>query len=202
MTMCGKELIESGHKEVTRKPKRQPIVVKVRQAEGLKRIAVAPDDDIAGWRDRLKTILATSSPLFVQASLQQLIHAAKLPGEVSASTTSVSAALEIVASLKPENEAEAAMAIHIACLNAATLNVLGKMHGISERNVIAIATASAKLARAYQLAMENYNRLKNGVTQVVRVERVDVQPGANAIVGIVHSSKPRNVVADGRIDEC
>jgi hypothetical protein len=122
----------------------------------------------------------------VEASLQQLIHAAKLPGEVNSSTTSVSAALELVASLKPENEAEAAMAIHIACLHTATLNVLGKMHGISERNVIAMATASAKLERAYQLAMESYNRLKRGVTQIVRVERVEVQPGANAVLGIVN----------------
>lgn len=67
MTMCGKELIVSGHKELADKPKRQPIVVKVRQVEGVKRIAVAPDDDVAGWRNKLKVILATSSPLFVEA---------------------------------------------------------------------------------------------------------------------------------------
>ena len=93
------------------------------------------------------------------------------------------------------------MAIHVACLHAASLNVLGKMHGITAGNVIAMATAYAKLERAYQLSMETYNRLKNGVTQVVRVERVEVQPGANAIVGMVNHGKSRGALAAEKFDE-
>lgn len=165
--------------------KRRPIVAKVRRLNSRRIYAIAPDDAVAGWRERLKELLATSSPLFVEATLAQLIAACKLPGEATASTTSLSAALEVIASLQPENEAQACLAIHIACLHAASLNVLSRMHGCTERNIIALATAAAKLERAYHKALELYHRLKHGVTQIVRVERVNIQSGAQAIVGVV-----------------
>ena len=101
------------------------------------------------------------------------------------STSSLSAALEIVASLQPENEAQASLAIHIACLHAASLNVLSRMHSVTERNVIAMASAAAKLERAYHGAIETYDRLKHGVRQVIRIEKVEIQSGAQAIVGLV-----------------
>lgn len=165
-------------------PKRRPIVAKVRQMNAVRIYAVAPDDDVAGWRTQLKELLATSSPLFVEVSLAQLIATCKLPGEASASTISLSAALEVIASLQPENEAQACLAIHIACLHTASLNVLSRVHGCTERNIIALATASAKLERAYHKAVETYHRLKYGMTQVVRVERVNIQSGAQAIVAV------------------
>jgi hypothetical protein len=34
-------------------------------------------------------------------------------------------------------------------------------------------------------AIETYYRVKRGVTQIVRVERVEVQPGAQAVIGVV-----------------
>ena len=74
-------------------PKRRPIIAKVRHLNAAQHIAVAPDNDIAGWRRRLKELFSTSSPPFVEASLKQLIAASKLPGETAASTTSISAAL-------------------------------------------------------------------------------------------------------------
>jgi hypothetical protein len=40
------------------------------------------------------------------------------------------------------NEVQAALAIHVACLHTASLNVLSRTHSIGERNVIAMATAS------------------------------------------------------------
>src|SRR5262249_52813196 len=120
----------------------------------------------------------------VEASLKQLIAASKLPGEPAGSTTSLSAALEVIASLKPEDEVQAALAIHIACLHSASLNVLGRMPGVTERNVIAMGTAAAKLERAFHNAIETYYRTKRGVTQIVRVERVEIQAGAQAVIGV------------------
>jgi hypothetical protein len=162
--------------------------MKVRHLNARESIAKAPDEDVETWRKRLRELFATSSPLFVEASLKQLIGACKLPGEFRASTTSVSAALEIIASLEPENEAQAALAAHIACLHCASLNAMSRMLGVTERNVIAMATAAAKLERAYHLALESYDRMKHAVRQVGRVERVEVQRGAQAIVGVVASS--------------
>jgi hypothetical protein len=169
--------------------RRRPMVAKVRKIDGNPRhFAVAPDGDVAGWRSRLKELFGTASPLFVEASLRQLIEASKLPDQGVGTTTSLSAALELIASLEPENEAQAALAIHVACLHTASLNVLSRTHSIGERNIIAMATACAKLERALHSAIETYYRVKRGVTQIVRVERVEVQTGAQAIIGVVERS--------------
>jgi hypothetical protein len=164
--------------------RRRPQVAKVKRIEGCRRIVVAPDEDVAGFRLRLKDLFATSSPLFVEASLKQLLYATRLPGEDVGCTTSVSAALELIAALEPANEVEASLSIHIACLHAASLNVLGRMHSVGERNVIAYSTAAAKLEGAYQRSIESYRRLKYGQTQVVRIERVNIEAGAQAVIGL------------------
>ena len=61
---------------------------------------------------------------------------------------------ELIASLEPENEAQAALAIHVACLHTASLNVLSRTPNIGERNMIAMATACAKLEHAFHNAIE------------------------------------------------
>jgi len=73
----------------------------------------------------------------------------------------------------------------VACLHTASLNVLSRTPSIGERNMIAMATACAKLEHAFHSAIETYYRVKRGVTQIVRVERVEVQPGAQAVIGVV-----------------
>lgn len=166
------------------KIRRRPVVAKVHRVNASEIYAKAPDADIAGFRTRLKQTLGSNSPLFVEASLRSLISAAKLPGEPTASTTSLSASLELIASLAPENEAQSALAIHVACLHLASLNVLSRIHCVTERNVIAMAAAGAKLERAFQSSLEAYHRVKRGATQIVRVERVEVQPGAQALIRI------------------
>ena len=164
--------------------RRQPIEAKIRRETGTRTdVAVAPDEDSATWRARLGEILATESPHFIDQSLRQIIEACRLP-LAGPSTTSLSAALQLVASLKPENEAQAAMAIHVACLHCASLNVLARLHGVTERHTIAMATAAAKLERAFQLALETYQKLRTGAHQVVRIERVEVQAGAQAVIGV------------------
>ncbi len=109
--MTSKEILATTEVPRSVKPKRKPVVAKVRLLNAVTRIAVAPDDDISGWRNQMKEILATASPLFVEFSLKQLLAAARLPGEMVPSTASLSGALELVASLQPENEAQAALAI-------------------------------------------------------------------------------------------
>ena len=168
------------------KAARQPIEARVYQVNDVGRhVAGAPDDDHEAWRARLGEILSTNSPRFIDQSLSQLIEACRLPGAATASTTSLSAALELVASLAPENEVQTALALHVAGLHCASMNVLGRLHFNTERNIIAMATAAAKLEQAFHGALETYQRLKSGAHQVVRVERVVVERGGQAIVGVV-----------------
>ena len=42
-----------------------------------------------------------------------------------------------------------------------------------------------RFERAFQGAVETFYRVKRGNTQVIRVEKIEIQPGAQAIVGQV-----------------
>jgi hypothetical protein len=58
----------------------------------------------------------------------------------------------------------------------------------SYQRFIGAANAIAKIERASQAAMSSYFRLKHGSTQTIRVEKIEIQPGAQAVVGQVSAS--------------
>ena len=60
--------------------------------------------------------------------------------------------------------------------------------GGSERRVVALATAAARLMRAYSVQVETLRRLRHGGDQYVRVEHVHVNDGGQAIVGNVKTA--------------
>jgi hypothetical protein len=79
-----------------------------------------------------------------------------------------------------------ALAVEIACLHAACGIRLGRLTWtMQERPTMAAANATAKLERALHSAIKTYLRLKHGNTQVIRIERIEIQGGAQAVVGAV-----------------
>jgi hypothetical protein len=170
-----------------KRQKSRRVPVRVRQLDGTtRRVAQPLGLPETGWRTALQSALGTTSQAFVEASLQRLIAAAMLPGEPVSTTVSVSAALALVQSLEPENEAQAALAINAACLHAASANVMSRLStGGADRRVVMLATATSRLERAFHNALDTYYRLKRGHTQVIRVEKLEVQPGGQAVVGTV-----------------
>ena len=148
--------------------------------------APAPiDEKYFHWLERLRKVFGTLSPEFVEASMKQLIRIAVLPNEDYASSDSLSAALALISSLAPENEAQATLAIHVACLHMASLRFLDRSGCGGTRHQVAMGALAAKLERGFQTSLETYYRLRRGGTQIVRVERVEVQAGAQAIVGVI-----------------
>jgi hypothetical protein len=165
--------------------RRRRVRAKVVPLDGLRLVAV-PIDDPKQWRQALRKALGTSSDLFVDASLRRLIASSTLPREAIATTNSLSAALALIESMEPDNEVQAALAVNAACLHAATTNLLSRFHsGGPERSAVRLATAAARLERAFHSALETYYKLKRGNTQVIRVEKIEIQSGAQAIVGNV-----------------
>jgi len=133
------------------------------------------------------------SPDFVNASLFQLQAAARLPNS-GVSETAVNAALAMIESEQPKGETECAIVVQMACVHAATMAVLGRLgggHG-GDRHVLAAATAASRLSRTFAILVETLRRLRGGGSQVIRIERVDVRDGGQAIIG--------NVKQEGRND--
>ena len=94
--------------------------------------------------------LGTTSSDFVSASLVHLKAAAQFPGS-GISEVGINAALAQIEALAPQSEVEAALAVQMACTHAAAMSVFVRFGGGegSERRVIALASAAARLMRAY-----------------------------------------------------
>jgi hypothetical protein len=158
----------------------------------LKRITASyskpyPPDGLAKeWWDRLKKALGTSSSHFVNASLLQLQNAARTP-YAGISETAVNAALAMIEAAAPRDEIEGALAVQMACTHSAAMVVLSSLGGGggSERRVTALASAAARLLRAYATQVETLRRLRHGAEQYVRVEHVHINDGGQAVVGNV-----------------
>ena len=65
----------------------------------------------------------------------------------------------------------------------AVLSRLGRAGG--DRTVAAMASAAARLLRAYAAQVEALRRLRNGGSQTLRVEHVHVNEGGQAVIGNV-----------------
>jgi hypothetical protein len=145
-----------------------------------------PDGENKVWWDRLKAALGTTSSDFVNATLVQIQNASRLPcGGIS--EISVNAALAFIEAAEPKTEIEAALAIQMACTHAVTMAVLSRAGGAygGDRHVALMASAVAKLLKAFATQVETLRRLRSGGTQVIRIEKVEVSETAQAIIGNV-----------------
>jgi hypothetical protein len=101
------------------------------------------------------------------------------------SEIAVNAALAMIESEQPRGETECAIVIQMACLHSATMAVLGRLgggHG-GDRHVVAAATAASRLSRSFAILVETLRRLRSGGSQVIRIERVEVKEGGQAVIG-------------------
>ena len=111
-----------------------------------------------------------------------------MPGD-GPSDMSINGALAIIASFAPKNEMEATLAVQAACTHLVAMVMMARIgggHG-TDRRLPGLASASAKLLRAYCTQIETYRHLRGGGEQNIRVEHVHVHEGGQAIVGVVNS---------------
>jgi hypothetical protein len=134
----------------------------------------------------LKNAFGTASSAFVDASLQQLIAAARLPNG-GISQIAVNASLALIEGAKPQSEIESALVMQMSCTHAAAMAVLGRVAGAHgpTRSTTAMASAASRLLRTYAIQVETLRRLRNGGSQFVRVEHVHVNEGGQAVIGPV-----------------
>lgn len=140
------------------------------------------------WRNQLKAALGTVSDAFVDMALHHLERAARMPSD-GPSDMAINGALAIIAAFAPQNEMEAALAVQAACTHMVAMVMMARIgggHGGPHR-LPGLASASAKLLRAYCTQIETYRRLRHGGDQHIRVEHVTVNSGGQAIVGAVSS---------------
>jgi len=163
-----------------------PVKVRLKRVSGYEGIPYPPDGQAREWWQRLRNAFGTTSSTFVAASLQQLIAAARLPNS-GLSEIAVNASLAFIEGAEPQGEVECALVMQMACTHTAAMSVLGTFAGAygHGRDVPLKASAAARLMRAYATQVETLRRLRNGGSQVVRVEHVHVNEGGQALIGNV-----------------
>ena len=173
-----------------KRPRRVPVRVRLQHVSTEYAKTRPWDGEGSIWWTRLKQALGTTSSDFVNASLIQLQRAAQLPSG-GISEMALNSALAMIEAAAPRDEMEAALAIQMACTHAAAMSVLARLgggHG-SERRVIALGSAAARLLRAYSAQVEVFRRLRHGGQQLVRVEHVHINEGGQAIIGNVGADR-------------
>jgi hypothetical protein len=100
--------------------------------------------------------------------------------------------LAFIEAAEPKNEIEAALAIQMACTHAVTMAVLSRAGGAygGDRHVAIMAAAGARLLNAFTAQIETMRRLRSGGTQIIRIERVEVSDGGQAVIGNVKATSP------------
>jgi len=179
-------------------PAPSPVRVKLRRVNASLATPYPPDGESKVWWKRLKKALGTKSSDFVNASLLELQAAAHLPfGGIS--EVAMNAALALIEAAAPRNEIEGALAVQMACTHTAALSVLARFSGGggSERRVVALASAAARLMRAYSGQVETLRRLRHGGDQHVRVEHIHINEGAQAVIGSVRAPDRRHDATTG-----
>jgi hypothetical protein len=171
----------------TEAPKKAaPVRVKLKRIDCDRAKPYPPEGMSPEWWDRLKAALGTCSSDFVQASIHQIIGAARLPLS-GVCEVAVNAALAFIEGARPRDEVEAALVIQMACTHTAAMAVLARVgNGCGGvRSLTAVTNAASRLLRAYAVQVEALRRLRNGGSQLVRVEHVHINEGGQAIVGSV-----------------
>ncbi|MGA0613428.1 hypothetical protein [Paracoccus sp. KR1-242] len=96
-------------------------------------------------------------------------------------------ALGFVDSMEPQDATEALLLTQMAAIHQATMTMARRLNHasvISQQD--AAERALNKLARTYAAQVESLKRYRSKGQQVVRVERVTVESGAQAVVGNVN----------------
>jgi hypothetical protein len=167
---------------------KQPAKIRIKGIQGNVVSFGSPGPTHLAWRNQLKTAFGTVSDEFVDMALHHLERAARMPAD-GASDMAINGAIAMIAAFDPQNEMEAALALQAACTHMVAMAVMSRIGGAGggPHRLPGLASASAKLLRAYCTQIETFRRLRSGGEQNIRVKHVHVHEGGQAVVGSVNS---------------
>ncbi len=133
---------------------------------------------------RLMAAVGTFDYGFMDAFLGQIGNAVSDKGSISESKMRF--ALGVIVGLEPRDEIEAMLAAQMAAVHVCAMDASRRyLWGESLASKDSAERALTKLTRTFATQMETLKRYRSKGRQVVRVERVTVNEGGQAIVGPV-----------------
>ena len=158
---------------------------RIRVTKSKEGVSNYPDHvDLATGTVNLMNALGTASLPFMNGLLGQITNVASQGSEPD--EASINFMLSVVDGIEPRDEIEAMLASQMAAVHLATMTFarrLAHVQNIPQQD--AAERAFNKLARTFTTQVEALKRYRSDGKQTVRVERVTVEAGGQAVVGAV-----------------
>ena len=148
----------------------------------------APTPDLEGHRAALRRVFGTLSEEYSQTMFGKLVAALRPNPFEQLDEATLNAAIALVASMKPQTELEALLAVEIAAIAFAGHKLLRQsQHHLDEVYIDVYGTYAVKLFRLQLDMIQALDRHRRGNTQTVEVRHVHIHSGAQGVVGIVNA---------------
>ena len=166
---------------------------RVRKPSRLNDQVLAPTHDLEGNRAALRGVFGTLSEEFSQTMFGKLVALLRPNPFEHLDEATLNAAIALVASMRPQSELEALLAVEIAGTAFAGQKFLRQsQHHLDENYINVYGNYAIKLHRLQLEMIQALDRLQRGNKQTVEVRHVHIHPGAQGLVGIVNShEKPK-----------
>ncbi|CUH42329.1 hypothetical protein [Ruegeria atlantica] len=130
--------------------------------------------------------LGTADHRFFEGVMNQVAALGQQDSPVS--ETASNFVMSVVAGVKPQDEIEAMLAIQMGAIHQATMMMARRLNHVKTLpQQDSAERALNKLARTFTSQVEALKRYRSKADQTVRVERVEVKEGGQAIVGNIQN---------------
>lgn len=151
------------------------------------RVLTPATNDVALWQARMAAAVGVRD---LDAQMHLILQVAEVfwKGEAD---TNANVAIALIREIAPRNGVEALLAAQMIAVNNAALELLRRaiLPDQPSRIVDSLSNRATRLLRLYVDQLDALNLLRGGGTrQTVRVERVTVEAGGQAIVGAITSA--------------
>jgi hypothetical protein len=165
---------------------------RVRKPSASHDVIHAPTADLETHRAMLRATFGTLSEEFADTMMGKIISGLRPNAYDTLGEATLNAALATVASLRPETEIEAMIAVQlvIAGFSALRMMELSQRH-LGEENIAVYGGYANRLLKLQNDLLQTLERRRRGNGQSITVKHVHIHPGAQGVVGIVNSDESR-----------
>jgi hypothetical protein len=150
---------------------------------------LAPTADLESHRTRLREAFGnTMSDEFVAVALGKLVEALRPSPFDHLEETTLNAALATIASMKPQSELQAIMAVEIVATGFSGLRFLRQSHRhMTDAYINVYGNYALKLLRLQTELINAFDRYGRGNKQTVEVRHVHIHSRGRGVVGIINA---------------
>lgn len=149
----------------------------------------APTPDLESHRAALRRVFGTLSEDYSQTMFGKLVAALRPNPFEQLDEATLNAAIALVASMKPQTELEALLAVEIAAIGFAGPKFLRQsQHHLDEIYISVYGNYAVKLLRLQLDMIHALDRHRRGNQQTVEVRHLHIHSGAQGVVGIVNAA--------------